>query len=196
MVLHAYLIPARAGDFNADVTPIVTRANGRLAQHQRVATASWWPEPDFPRTSTLKVRRHQLPPPTDESLGRAMAPPVEGDPFAEALAAAAHLNSVRDDQTLAELGLDSMGLVELAAQLEDRTGRALAEGQLSTELTVARLRQLVAAAPLAEERIAAELEDVQPLPVPAWVYAYGWLVRPILTAPFDLLYRLAIPRTV
>src|SRR5437762_9358605 len=141
MVLHAYLIPARAGDFNADVTPIVTRANGRLAQHQRVATATWWPEPDFPRTSTLKVRRHLLPQPTAADATEASGPPpVEGDPVAEAVALAAHVASVRDDQTLGALGLDSLGLVQLSAQLEERTGRALPESALSTEMSVGDLR--------------------------------------------------------
>ena len=40
-------------------------ANKRLAVHQRVATASWWPEADFPRTHTLKVKRRELPEPSE-----------------------------------------------------------------------------------------------------------------------------------
>jgi 1-acyl-sn-glycerol-3-phosphate acyltransferase/aryl carrier-like protein len=114
----------------------------------------------------------------------------------EALAAAAHLRSVGDEQTLAQLGLDSLGLVELVAQLEEKTGRALAESALSTEMTVADLRSAVASAPIAEQRVSADLDTVHPLPVPPWMYAYGWLIRPLLALPFDLVYRLAIPRTI
>ncbi len=38
----------------------VREANARLAGHQRVAAWRPWPEPDFPRTSTLKVKRAEV----------------------------------------------------------------------------------------------------------------------------------------
>src|SRR5207248_3211165 len=121
--LHAYLVPAPGlAGRGADLATVVARANGVLAQHQRVGTVSWWPEDDFPRTSTLKVRRHLLPLPGGEPLGSDDdVPPIEGDPIAEAVAGAAHVVSVQEGQTLAQLGLDSMGLVELAASLEEKT---------------------------------------------------------------------------
>jgi long-chain acyl-CoA synthetase len=194
--LHAYLIPSTPAVRSADAAEVLARVNTKLATHQRVSSASWWADADFPRTSTLKVRRHLLPPPSEQPAGQSSAPPVEGDPLAEAVAAAAHLTSVDERQTLGQVGLDSMGLVELAAQLEERTGRALPESALSTEMTVAELRAAVAAAPLAEERTAADLDEAQPLPVPVWFYNYGWLARPILSLPFDLLYRFVIPRTI
>ena len=161
-----------------------------------MASATWWPDPDFPRTSTLKVRRHLLPLPSQQPTRPTGAPPVEGDPLAETIANVAHLTTIAEDQTLAQLGLDSMGLVELVVQVEDRTGRALPESALSTEMTVADLRVAMAAAPLADERTAADLNTALPLPVPPWFYAHGWFARPILTAPFDVLYRLRIPRTI
>ncbi|HET6317791.1 MAG TPA: lysophospholipid acyltransferase family protein [Chloroflexota bacterium] len=63
-------------------------------------------------------------------------------------------------------------------------------------MTVAALREVVSRAPLAEELGATDIESTQPLPVPRWFYLHGSGVRPILTAPFDLLYRVAIPRTI
>jgi long-chain acyl-CoA synthetase len=195
--LHAYLIPADGSARSVDPKSLLARVNSRLASHQRVASASWWPETDFPRTSTLKVRRHLLPRPTEVSDGSSSTPPVEGDPVAEAISSVAHVTTLREDQTLAQLGLDSLGLVEVAAQLEEKTGRGLPESALSTEMTLAELRKVVAAAPSAENRAAAaDFETAQPLPLPPWFYRYGWLVRPLLTIPFDLLYRLGIPRTV
>ncbi|HEY3063933.1 MAG TPA: AMP-binding protein [Chloroflexota bacterium] len=195
--LHGYLIPASAAARAHDPQLVLAHANARLAVHQRVASASWWPEADFPRTNTLKVRRHLLPLPTEDSTrGPHAPPPIEGDPVAEAVASVAKTTTVGDDQTLAELGIDSLGIVELVVQLEDKTGRALHEGALSTELRVAALREIVATAPLADERVAADLETAQPLPVPRWFYKYGWLARPVLTAPFDLLYAIGIPRTI
>src|SRR5262249_29415210 len=154
--------------------------NSRLANHQRVATASWWPEADLPRTSTLKVRRHLLPAPNEADESSAGAPPVQGDPVGQTIANAAHVASVRDDQTLAQLGLDSLGLVELAAQLEETTGRALSEGALSTEMTVAALRAVVEAAPIGEQATDDDLAGASQLPVPPWFYRHGWPLRPVL----------------
>ncbi|MGI9148321.1 MAG: AMP-binding protein [Chloroflexota bacterium] len=194
--LHAYVLPARPADRATDPNALLAAVNTRLASHQRVSSASWWPDPDFPRTSTLKVRRHLLPLPDEQAQGSVGSPPVEGDPLAQALVSVAHVATVDDEQTLGQLGLDSLGLAELVAHIEEQTGRALAESALSTEMTVADLRAAAAAAPLAEDRTAADLDSAQPLPIPRWLYAYGWLVRPALAAPFDLLYRIAIPRTI
>jgi long-chain acyl-CoA synthetase len=194
--LHGYLIPNGSADRATDPALLLAHVNAHLAGHQRVSSASWWPDADFPRTSTLKVRRHLLPLPSEEPTRPTGAPPVEGDPLAEAIANVAHVTSVVEEQTLAQLGLDSMGLVELVVQIEERTGRALPESGVSTEMAVADLRVAVAASPLADERAAANLDTALPLPVPAWFYAHGWFARPILTAPFDLLYRLRIPRTI
>jgi 1-acyl-sn-glycerol-3-phosphate acyltransferase/acyl carrier protein len=142
------------------------------------------------------VRRHLLPPPSEQPKGTGGAPPVEGDPLAEAVGSVAHVTSVADGQTLGQLGLDSLGLTELLAQIEDRTGRAVPESALSTDMTIADLRTAVAAAPLVEERTTADLQTAQSLPIPRWFYTTGWRLRPALAAPFDLLYRLAIPRTL
>jgi hypothetical protein len=38
----------------------VQAANGVLAPHQRVRRWRRWPDPDFPRTHTFKVRRAQV----------------------------------------------------------------------------------------------------------------------------------------
>ncbi len=192
--LHAYLIPAQFNARGTDPKSVITRVNSRLASYQRVASASWWPEADFPRTSTLKVRRHLLPQPMSGADADGGAPPVEGDPVAEAVAGIAHVASVADEQSLAQLGVDSLGLVELSAQLEERTGRVLPESALSTDMSVAELRAALAAASSGAE--GRDLDGAGQLPVPAWFYRYGWPVRPLLTAPFDLIYHLGIPRTV
>ena len=192
--LHAYLIPSQPGDRASDPKSLLAHANSRLASHQRVATASWWPDADFPRTSTLKVRRHLLPRPSEISESASSAPPIEGDPVLEVITNITHLSSIHDDQTLAQLGLDSLGLVELATQIEDKTARALSENALSTEMSIADLRTAVATAPAADGG-SGELGGPEKLPLPPWFYRHGWIVRPVLTAPFDLLYRVGIPRT-
>src|SRR5207253_5766674 len=102
--LHAYLLPQRpvAARRDQDLAALVAQVNGRLAQHQRLASASWWPEADFPRTSTLKVRRHLLPPPTQEAV-RVESVQAADDPVGRAVAAAARMPSVAPGQTLGGL---------------------------------------------------------------------------------------------
>jgi len=41
----------------ADPAVIVREANRQLAAHQRIRRGTVWPEQDFPRTPTMKVKR-------------------------------------------------------------------------------------------------------------------------------------------
>jgi long-chain acyl-CoA synthetase len=56
--------PARTADedaaVRAEIDGIVAAANRDLSMHQRIAAWRLWPEPDFPRTHTLKVRRNEV----------------------------------------------------------------------------------------------------------------------------------------
>src|SRR5207245_62873 len=186
--LHAYLLRGRPG---GDLGAIVAGANARLARHQRLASASWWPDADFPRTAGLgKVRRHRLPLPEATESDKMDTLQVGDDPVAEAVAGAARVRTLALGQRLGDVGLDSLGLVELALALEETTGKAIADGDLRLEMTVEDIRALVARAPAAEDSRAAQSSAP-----PTWPYTWGRGLR-FLSAPFDLLYRLAITRTV
>ncbi|MBA2446875.1 MAG: AMP-binding protein, partial [Chloroflexi bacterium] len=196
--LHAYLLPGGPDAGSTDLKALIARANGRLAQHQRVATASWWPEPDFPRTSTLKVRRVQLPPPDKVGAVEVDSVLAADDPVGQAIAGAAKVGAVRDEQTLGDLGLDSLGLVELALALEEKTGLPVGDGDLNVEQTVAQVRTLLAEGSARgsggagqSQRLRESVSASQPL----WPYTWGRAFR-FLSFPFDLLYRWAATRTV
>ncbi len=209
--LHAYLIPSGSPSPlspqssvlspHADLGEIVARCNGLLAQHQRIATASWWPESDFPRTSTLKVRRHLLPPPEKAEAAEVVTVAsalAADDPVGQAIAGVARVDAVRGDQTLAELALDSLALTELAVALEEKTGRSVGDGDLSLDMTVDQVRASMAGAAAPAARSTSQGE---PLPEsvsaeqPLWPYTWGRALR-FLGSPFDLLYRLSVTRTV
>ncbi len=195
--LHAYLLPVGAAPDDAALAAIVAAANGRLAQHQRIATASWWPEVDFPRTSMLKLRRHLLPPPESVRTVKVESVQAADDPVGQAIAGLAGLPGVGVQQTLASLGLDSLGLVELALALEAKTGKAVADGDLLLEMTVEQVRAFIASAPAGEDArpyAPRGLEAFITAP-PAWVYSWGQVFR-VLSFPIDCLYRVAVTRTV
>ena len=42
------------------IDALVKQANARLGQHQRIDAWQLWPEPDFPRTHTLKIKRSDV----------------------------------------------------------------------------------------------------------------------------------------
>jgi acyl-coenzyme A synthetase/AMP-(fatty) acid ligase len=44
----------------ADIERIVRDANKAMGSHQRIDAWRLWPEPDFPRTHTLKIRRDDV----------------------------------------------------------------------------------------------------------------------------------------
>lgn len=145
--LHAYLLPSTAADRATSVSRIVAAGNARLAQHQRVATASWWEGTDFPRTALLKVKRHLLPRPEPERMTAIESVLASDDPVGQVVGGIAKVSSVRPNQTLAELGLDSLSLVELAIALEEKTDRAMSEDTLRAEMTVDEVRAALLAAP-------------------------------------------------
>jgi long-chain acyl-CoA synthetase len=195
--LHAYLI-ATPGHEGAEINHIIAESNGRLAQHQRVATASWWHQPDFPRTSTLKLRRNLLPQPSATTAVKVESFQAADDPVGLAVAGVAKLDAVRDEQTLAELGLDSLGLVDLALALEEKTGRQVGDGDLKLDMSVAGVRAFVASAPaLADGDGHGPARNAQGVMVeqPLWPYTTGRHFR-FVGAPFDGLYRASVTHTV
>lgn len=58
--LAAVLVPADPDAADATLAAAVKGANATLGVHQRVAQWRRWPEADFPRTHTLKVRREPV----------------------------------------------------------------------------------------------------------------------------------------
>ena len=54
---HAFIIPK---DDKTDTARAVERANLSLARHQQILRWTIWPEPDFPRTPTQKIRKRDI----------------------------------------------------------------------------------------------------------------------------------------
>ena len=134
---------------------VVSWTNGQLAEQQRIRGFTVWPEEDFPRTHTLKVRKGIV---IDTILGRIQptsptAPPTGGSQAGGsrslhqiiAEVSRRSIEEVRDNATLgSDLDLDSLGRVELLSAVESELGVYMDEGQLSPDMTVQQLEALVA----------------------------------------------------
>jgi long-chain acyl-CoA synthetase len=155
-IIVAAVPVAGAGD--ADLEAALHAASRRLAPHQRPARIVRYPDEDLPRTHTLKVRRvavaarlAALVPGAGRARARTAAPidgngaPAEPIPDRLARIVQAILDKrgiaveVTRESRPAELGLDSLGAVELALRAEEELDvvideAALAEGASIEEL--------------------------------------------------------------
>ncbi len=126
-----------------DLAPIVERANQTLARHQRVARWMVWPEPDFPRTATHKIRKRDIIERVKrEDAGLNQELKNDSDAFITQLSARILIS---DAQMLPEtkLNLDSLGRVELLSSLEDHYQIEIDEAAVTSATTLADIERLV-----------------------------------------------------
>jgi long-chain acyl-CoA synthetase len=149
--VHAVLIlhdPAQADT-------VVRQANAQLGGHQQVRGFTIWPEDEFPRTPTLKVRKPEIV--AWIQAAGAHAVPSASDAAAAATGSTierlvAHLEGVPADairpeaRLSADLGIDSLGRVELLSLVEEELGVYIDDGDLDAEETLAQLQAKIDAA--------------------------------------------------
>ena len=199
--VHAVLV-LEAG---ADVDATVRGANARLADHQRIWSASVWPEPALPRTEgTQKLKRREI---QRWVAGETVPVSAAGGTSVSAIVSRhAGGRPVAPETTLDELGLSSLDRVELMMALEEAFQTTLDESMLSGGRSVADLQGLLerpgapaagsaaaAAMPMggAAERGAATAEPAaparpraprpaEPIDFPSWNRAWpSWFLRRI-----------------
>ncbi len=189
--VHAVLLlddPAHTDD-------VVRAANARLAAHQQIRGATVWPDPDLPRTHTLKVRKPDVlarlaeldrpgsaPLPASASRLRRDAADTDVDPVTAIIANVAGLDPAAVAGTArlsSDLDLDSLRRVELLGVIEEELGVFVDDDALAPEATVADLVMLVAAARSAKR-------DQRSWRWPLWpgVRAVGIVFQVLLMYPF------------
>jgi long-chain acyl-CoA synthetase len=105
----------------ADAAAEVAAANMNLADFQQVRRWLLWPEPDLPRTSTGKILRREV------------ARRVSAGELGQAISAQSP-----------ELNLDSLGRVQLQAQIEQQYGVSIDDAALAQAATRADIEKLIA----------------------------------------------------
>jgi long-chain acyl-CoA synthetase len=141
--VHAVL----ALDAGTDPDAVVRQANLSLADHQKIRSATVWPEEALPRTEgTRKLKRAEIRQRITAD-GIPAASKRAGDDASVRDIVASYTKSERaiDAQTtLDELGLSSLEHVELLMALEDRFATTIEEGRYAAATTVGDLEALVA----------------------------------------------------
>ncbi len=122
---------------DSDPGAAVSSANKELAEFQRVQRWVVWPEPDLPRTSTGKVLRREV------------ARRIE----------TGELDTSTPQSVNGDLNLDSLGRVQLQAQIEQQFGVSIDDSALQKATTVDEVRNLIARTPAGASRSAGEGEQ-------------------------------------
>ncbi|MCI0343845.1 MAG: AMP-binding protein [Chloroflexi bacterium] len=198
--VHAVLLledPTLADD-------VIQAANARLAPHQQIRGSTVWPDPDLPRTHTLKVRKPDIlarlgdmERPASAQLPAAASKlrrdPLDAafDPITVIVAGLAEV----DPSTVAltarlssDLDLDSLQRVELLGVIEEETGVFVDDDALEPDTTVGELIALVEAA-----RNARRDEKAWKWPLSPVVRAVGLTIQVLLIYPFvHLFYRVRV----
>ncbi len=129
--------------------PAVRAANALLDDRQQIMGFTPWPDEDFPRTHTLKVRRPLVLEYLETQASHAGTAPAaagNGDQLHQLIRLARREDgAIEEDQELGtDLGLDSLGRVELLSAIEDEIGVYVDDTEVDPRTTVAQLRSMVA----------------------------------------------------
>ena len=129
---------------NTEIARVIERTNQSLAEHQRIRRWFIWPDEDFPRTSTQKVKR-QLVAQTIKASKQQPATP-SSNPLADLISRVGGDPSATFDPG-AKLGmdvkLDSLGRLELLSALEDRYQVEINEAAFTEATTVGEIQNLI-----------------------------------------------------
>ena len=145
-------------DDPAQADAIVRDANVQLGAHQQIRGVTLWPDEDFPRTPTLKVKKRLILDRLAEiEAGGVTAPaaaavaPAPLGPLGVAALVASVANlpiaSVLPGSRLSsDLNMDSLARIELLGVIEEEMGTFVDDADLDPETTVEQLTALVDAA--------------------------------------------------
>jgi long-chain acyl-CoA synthetase len=141
--VHAVIVSDGSGRAGDD---IVNEVNRQLDDLHRITGFSFWPDPELPKTTTLKVRKFIVRKRLIEPLDRV---PGEKEPFDRLRSMIARVlgcpaAAVKEESLLAaDLGLTSIARLELANALEQEFRIDFDDAAIGTQTTVAELRNLI-----------------------------------------------------
>lgn len=143
--VHAEII---LSDSKADTKKLVAAANEQLNDSQQITSFGIWAKEDFPRTTTMKIKKMLVLSEVTDQQSAAAAVSSDVHPKLHVLIAATcdvNINEVRPEASLAaDLHLSSVGRIELIARLEQDFNLDLNEDEITATTTVAQLEKMIA----------------------------------------------------
>ncbi|HUT25020.1 MAG TPA: AMP-binding protein [Sumerlaeia bacterium] len=148
--VHAALL---LQDGNVDPRQCIRQANSLLPPEQQIAQFTVWPEEEFPKTTTLKIKRAEV----RERIASAGPMRVAGLPSDRkpdlsvtslegmlAEASGAPVEDLRPESRLGQdLGLTSIEIMELVLRLEEEFRTDISDDLVTSETTVGQLKGII-----------------------------------------------------
>jgi long-chain acyl-CoA synthetase len=200
--IHAVLLT----DEPAAAAAVVRDANDQLGAHQQIRAHSIWPEEDFPRTHTLKVKKREVIArlEADAAVARSASPAAPTGAPASASARVSTLSTLIGlvsaiaelspdaiqpaARLSSDLNMDSLHRIELLGVIEEEMGVFVDDSALDPEATVAQIAALIDAS-----REAKRETGVLAWPLHPVSRAVGMTFQELVTAPLlNLFYRITI----
>lgn len=133
-------------DEKSDPAAAINRANETLAQHQRIRRWIIWPERDFPRTPTQKVRKMVVAEAVKSSQANGAGLDHPADTLAQLISRVSGERAVELSSTAnltTDLKLDSLGRVELLSAIEDRYQVDIDESAFTAATTLGDIERMI-----------------------------------------------------
>ena len=139
----ALVLRANRNDADSAAAGAIAAANAGLAPHQQIRCWFLWPEPDFPRTNTQKIRTNLVQQAAEQQFSGQAAQPPAGNALQQMIAGiTGHRVQVSANANLeSELNLSSIDRVELMSALEDRYEVDLSDQKFAEAKTLTQFEQ-------------------------------------------------------
>ncbi len=140
--IHAVLLTK---DSSIDVEKIIAIANKQLASYQQITGWTVWPDKDFPRSATRKVKKGAV---RDYLEGRRKVGKVASavSPLVRLLSYVSNVpmkDINNSNRLIGDLHFDSLKRVELVARIEQEFHVIIDEEAITPKLTVKKLQELI-----------------------------------------------------
>jgi long-chain acyl-CoA synthetase len=125
---------------------IITQANSQLDALNRIAGFTLWKEPEFPKTTTLKIKKFAVKEEIEKGA-QAGGTSVSRDSLVNLIAkvTGTAVDKIREESLLVdELGLTSIDRLELVSYLEQEYRLDIEDSQIGPQTKVSDLRQIIA----------------------------------------------------
>jgi long-chain acyl-CoA synthetase len=144
--IHAVLLLEAASN-NAHLEKIIEQANTQLASYQQINSWSVWPEQDFPRSATRKVKKNEVSAyVSEQSKTKIQSTNNPTSYLVKLLSTLTHLQPEAIKQTtklVQQLHLDSLLRIELVLRIEEECGVIIDETKITSQSTVADLEDMI-----------------------------------------------------
>lgn len=142
--IHAALV---LNDPTQDPRKLIEQVNEKLASYQRINGWTVWPDLDFPRSATRKVKKHEVTKAIQEhQLGAVKMDGKVRTPLIKILVqiSGKDFTDITDDTKIVQdLALDSLSLVEMIMRIEEAYGVTIDETKITQATTVTDVEDLI-----------------------------------------------------